>query len=63
MATPTRIKCGSTIFEMREHSPKGSKFVLSFIQCASCGGVVGVMDVISIADGLYKIAEKVGVEL
>ena len=63
MAISKCIKCGNTTFEAVQHSPLDSVFVLSFIQCAGCGGVVGVMDAISIADGLYKIAKRVGVEL
>lgn len=51
-------KCGSCSstnrFEVKEHTPKDSKFKLLFVQCAGCGGVVGAMD-------FYNIGEKLNV--
>jgi hypothetical protein len=44
MATSTCVKCGNNRFESKENSPKDSPFKVTFVQCASCGGVVGVMD-------------------
>jgi hypothetical protein len=70
MAVSTCGNCNSTRFELREHSPSGSEFKLSFVQCASCGTVVGVMDYFNIGSMLEKhekaikaIAEKLGVYL
>lgn len=44
MATPTCIKCGGTQFEHKEVSLKRLRSKLTFVQCASCGGVVGMLD-------------------
>jgi hypothetical protein len=42
MAISKCIKCSGTRFEMVEHIPSGSSFKQSFVQCSSCGGVIGV---------------------
>lgn len=44
MAISRCMKCDSQFFEAKEQSPIGSKFKLIFIQCSSCGGVVGTMN-------------------
>lgn len=44
MALSTCPKCNSTSFEVKEHEPRNSKFKLNFVQCASCGAVVGARD-------------------
>ena len=63
MARSTCVKCGNGKFEMVEHSPAGSRFKLNFIQCSSCGGVVGVMDFHNIGDRLTELGKKLGVTL
>jgi hypothetical protein len=55
MAISTCIKCGGTKFENKSVTPKGSNFVLTFIQCASCGGVVGVMDYYNLGQDIQEI--------
>lgn len=55
-------KCGScngTSFEMVEASPRGSRFKLSFIQCASCGVVIGVMDYNNIGADLEGVKKQI----
>ncbi len=44
MPMSTCIKCGGHTFEVVEAKPGNSDFTLMFVQCSSCGGVVGVMD-------------------
>jgi hypothetical protein len=61
MATSTCPKCDSTTFEAKEYSPRGSNFKYQFIQCASCGAVVGVMDYFNIGGMLQTLAEKLRV--
>lgn len=61
MASPTCIKCGNSTFEVKENAPKNSNFKIMFIQCTSCGGVVGVMDYFNIGNFVKKIADKLGV--
>ena len=63
MATSTCPKCDSHRFEMKEHSPEGSRLKVNFVQCRSCGAVVGVMDYLSVPLLLEKLADKLGVKL
>ena len=44
MASPTCIRCGHHAFEMTESSIGGLRFKRDFLQCAGCGGVVGVIE-------------------
>lgn len=69
MASSTCIKCSSHSFETREVTPNGSAFKLIFIQCSSCGGVVGVIDYFNIGHllqqqnvVLQRIADRLGVD-
>jgi len=63
MASSTCVKCGDGHFELVEYTPKKSAFKLSFIQCSSCGGVVGVLDYYNIGEIIHKLADKLGVKL
>ena len=44
MAISKCPRCEGTRFEMKEANVKDSRFKLTFVQCAACGTVVGVMD-------------------
>jgi NAD-dependent SIR2 family protein deacetylase len=59
MATSTCVKCGGTKFENKEVSPDQSKFKLIFVQCAQCGGVVGVMDFFNIGAELKEMKRAI----
>jgi len=61
MAIPTCIKCGGVLFEVQTVEPLGSKYKLNFVQCASCGGVVGVIDYFNIGGMLQTLAQKLNV--
>jgi predicted nucleic-acid-binding Zn-ribbon protein len=61
MALSTCIKCGHHMFELSEAEPNGSNVKLFFVQCASCGGVVGVTDYCNTALTLEKLSNKLGV--
>jgi hypothetical protein len=63
MAVSTCIKCGGSVFETKEMQPQNSNFKLNFIQCASCGGVVGVTDYYNIGGMLETLGKKMGVNL
>jgi predicted nucleic-acid-binding Zn-ribbon protein len=58
--TSTCVKCGNTSFEVKEVSPNGSNFKLIFVQCASCGGVVGVTEYFNIGAKIEALAKKLG---
>ncbi len=63
MATATCPKCDSRRFELSTAEPKGAKYKMTFVQCSSCGAVVGVTDYYSVPSLLEKIADKLGVRL
>jgi excinuclease UvrABC ATPase subunit len=43
MAYSTCVKCGGTSFELKEAHIANVNFKQNFVQCSSCGGVVGVI--------------------
>lgn len=43
MAYSTCPKCTSTSFEVKEAEPRHSSYKMIFVQCSSCGAVVGSM--------------------
>ena len=61
MAKSKCPRCESTDFEMEKAEPKGSRFKMMFIQCASCGAVVGVTDYFDISALLDQIARRLGI--
>jgi len=61
MAMSTCVKCGGHSFEIRENEPHDSRFKLMFVQCSSCGGVVGVIDFYNIGAELQLIKKKLGI--
>ena len=64
MAISKCIKCDSTRFEMvLKDGITGSQYKMCFIQCAACGGVVGVADYYNTGSALQKIAAKLGISL
>ncbi len=50
-------------FEAKEFFPTHSNFKVQFIQCATCGTVVGVMDYWSISNLIIELAKKLGFKL
>lgn len=67
MAMSKCSSCGYSGFEMKEQVPKNSAFKLMFVQCSSCGTVVGAMDAFNIGDvlsrqnaAIKRIGDRVG---
>lgn len=58
MATSTCIKCGRSSFEMVENSPHGSNFKYMFVQCTSCGSVIGFTDYHNTGSQLEDLTKK-----
>ena len=58
MAYSTCVKCGNRSFEILENSPKGSNYKLMFVQCTSCGGVIGVMEYYNIGAKIEELEIK-----
>ena len=71
MAASSCVRCGKNIFEMVDVSNIiNATHPVTFIQCASCGGVVGAMEPTNISSGIdylikavRGIANKVGVQI
>ena len=63
MANSTCPKCSSNSFEMKEAKIRNSAYRLYFVQCASCGAVVGVQEFENIGALIYKLAKKMGINL
>lgn len=61
MAMSTCVKCGGQFFEVRENSPFNSNFKLFFVQCTTCGGVVGVTDYYNTGAQLEQIKKHLGI--
>jgi len=63
MALSTCVKCDGHNFEIKEVSPNNGSFKYYFVQCSSCGGVVGVVEYYNTGAILHKLAKKLGVPL
>lgn len=59
MALSTCVKCGRSGFELREATPSGSAFIHYFLQCSSCGGVVGMTEYNNVGALLEKQARQI----
>ena len=63
MARSKCPSCGGYRFEVQEASPLRAAYKVMFIQCTSCGTVVGTTDYYNIPALLGQIAKKLGVRL
>lgn len=65
MAQSTCPKCTGTAFELKDadRNLSGTDYAYSFIQCRSCGAVVGVVEGFFLPVLLNKIAAKLGLKL
>ena len=48
MARSTCVKSSGTQFDNVETTPNNSHFVLTFVQCRNCGGVISAIDGLNI---------------
>lgn len=60
MATSTCPKCTGTTFELKEGTVHNAHFRLMFVQCRSCGAVVGTTEFFNTAAMLQTLAKKLG---
>ena len=63
MAISTCVKCDGHSFQVVEKDLTGAQYKLMFVQCSSCGGVVGVTEYFNTGALLSKLAKKLGVNL
>ena len=59
MAQSKCIKCNGITFEMVENTPLNSNFKLMFVQCQTCGTVVGVLPYENAAELVRKLTKKI----
>jgi len=59
MALSTCPKCDNHLFEVEVGEPSDSRYKLLFVQCSSCGAVVGVLDYMNIGAVLEKQNEAI----
>ncbi len=52
-------KCENKQFEVKLNSPANSNYQLLFVQCSSCGTVIGTMDYSNIGARLNEIEKKI----
>ncbi|EXI92097.1 MAG: hypothetical protein AW12_00840 [Candidatus Accumulibacter sp. BA-94] len=61
MAVSKCPTCSGVSFELKAAERiNGARFPPNFVQCASCGAVVGVMEETSAADLVKRLAAKLG---
>ena len=56
MAVSKCVKCDGMFFELKEVTPRDSEFKLNFVQCATCGAVVGVLEYNNVGALLDRLA-------
>lgn len=55
MAATTCGQCKGSTFELVTQRPTNSQFPINFVQCASCGSVVGVLEEHNAGEVAYKL--------
>ena len=63
MAYSACPKCNGHYFEMKEAEPANALYKVNFIQCSSCGAVVGVIDYFDLGTLIHKLARALGMTL
>lgn len=64
MAVSKCPKCEGTTFELKETDKvRGTHFPICFIQCITCGTVVGVTDTHNVPDLILKLANALKIQL
>ncbi len=58
MSQSSCLKCGHTAFERAEASIAGLRFKRDVLQCAGCGGVIGVIESDDLNARLDAIEER-----
>ena len=61
MADSKCASCGNTSFELKEAKIEHCKFRFNFIQCASCGAVIGLIDYNHVPTLLNQIIAKLAI--
>ena len=57
MATSSCPKCGEHSFEQVEATLERAQFAVRFIQCATCGTVIGVTDSVDVVSKMNRIED------
>jgi hypothetical protein len=57
--TSTCVNCGASTFELAPLAPSGSQSTLSAIRCATCGGVVSVLEALNMLTIIRDLAQRI----
>ena len=63
MALSTCIKCESKRFELKELEAQDSAYRIYAVQCAKCGGVVGIRDYHNVPVMIQKLAKALNLNM
>lgn len=63
MAASRCPKCEGHQFEIVEKEVRNARFKMMFVQCSSCGTVVGVRDYENAPSLIHRLATALGVRL
>lgn len=63
MAISKCPKCDCTRFELKEANISGSAYRMYFVQCSSCGAVVGLVPFNNTEFLIRRLANKLKIEL
>lgn len=63
MAISTCVKCDGHSFQVVEKDLIGAQYKLMFVQCSSCGGVVGVTEYYNTGALIHKLAKALKINL
>jgi transcription elongation factor Elf1 len=63
MAHPSCPRCYCGAFELTEAKVKGAKYKLYFVQCGTCGAVVGTEPYLSVVSLVERLEKKVDLVL
>lgn len=55
--------CKSHSFKIDEVEPVGSRFKINLVACASCDTAIGPLEAEAVGILIYKLAEKLGINL
>ena len=63
MAISRCSNCECTRLELKEANISGSAYRMYFVQCSSCGAVVGIVPFMNTAALIQQLADKMNIKL
>lgn len=66
MAVSKCPKCDHTSFEIKDVVPQGATYKYRFIQCASCGAVVGTLEHLPLGpniEAIWTLVQRIALKI